>query len=81
MSYSSIGHHHIVLIFAIQKLHHYFLVHSLNLVTMSNPVEYILSRPAMSGRISRWLPQPNEFEFTVVIPRGLRTQALSDLLV
>lgn len=69
-----------MLIYATQKLRHYLLAHPLNLVTKYNPLKYLLSRPAMSGRTARWLLQLNEFDVTIVAPKGLRSQALSDLL-
>lgn len=35
----------------------------------------------MTGRVARWLQQLNVFGITVVNPRGLRNQALSNVLV
>lgn len=49
MNYSTIKCHCLALIFATQKLSHYFLAHPVNLVTKSNPLKYLLSRPVMSG--------------------------------
>lgn len=43
MNYSSIEHLYFVVIFSMQKLRHYLLAHCLNLVTKSNPLNYILS--------------------------------------
>lgn len=45
MNYSDSKSYYFVLIFGMQKLHHYWL---LNLVTRSNPSKYLLSRPTMS---------------------------------
>lgn len=72
--------HRLALVFAIQKVRHYFLAHPLNLVTHSNPFEYLLSISVMSGRTARWLFQLNEFDITMITSRGLWSQALSDLL-
>lgn len=63
-----------------QKLCHYLLVHPFNLVIKSNPLKYVLSRPAMSRRIAWWPLQLNKFDITIVAPKGLRSQALSDIL-
>lgn len=79
-NYSAIEHHCLVLVFATQKLLYYFLAHPVNLITRSNPLRYLLSRPAMSGRTARWPLQLNEFDVTVIISKGLRSQALSDLI-
>lgn len=70
MNYSSIECHYFTLIFARQKLRHYFLAHHLNLVTRSNLLKYLLSRPAMPGRSALWPLQLNEFDITVVTSRG-----------
>lgn len=67
--------------FVTQKLrHYYFLAHSVILVTKSNPLRYLLSRPVMLGRTARWLLQLNEYDITVVNLKKLRNQALSDLI-
>lgn len=47
MNYQSIESNSLALIFETQKLRHYFLTHPLNLVTKSNPLRYLLSRPAL----------------------------------
>lgn len=70
----------LALIFATQKLRHYFLLHPLHLVTMSNPLRYLLSKTALSSRIGRWLLQLNEFNITVLNLKGIRSQAFADLL-
>lgn len=54
-NYSMIEHHCLALVFATQKLRHYFLAHPINPITRSNPLSYLLSRPVMSRRTARWL--------------------------
>lgn len=78
MDYSAIERHCLALIFAIQKLHHYLVAHCLELVTRSNPLKYLLSRPAISERIAQRLQQLSEFDIPIVTPRRLQSQA--DLL-
>lgn len=65
--------------FATPKLRHYFLAHPVNLVTRSNLLRYLLSRLMMSGRTAWWLLQLNE-SISVITPKGLRSQALSNLI-
>lgn len=57
-----------------------FLPHPLNLVTKSNFLRYLLSKEASSGWVARWLLQLREFDKTIVTPKGIRSQALADLL-
>lgn len=80
MNYPSIEPHCLVLIFTTSKLRHYLLTHLLNLVIRSNPLKYLLCQPIMSRANARWLLQLKEFDIIVVTPRGLRSQALTDLL-
>lgn len=70
LNYSPIERHCFAHIFAMQKLRHYFLAHSLHMVTKSNPLRYLISRLVLSGRIARWLLQLSEFDIAVVNPKG-----------
>ncbi|CAL2248224.1 unnamed protein product [Prunus armeniaca] len=45
----------LALVYAAQRLRHYFLSHKLRLVVKSAPVRYLLTRPVLSGRLARWL--------------------------
>ena len=54
---------------AAQKLRHYLLAHKRKLVVGANPIRYLLSRPALSGRTARWLLQLSEFDIECVTPR------------
>ncbi len=49
-------------IYAAKKLRHYMLAHKIKLVVGANPIRYLLSRPALSGRTARWLLQLPEFD-------------------
>lgn len=81
LNYPSIECHYLVLLFATQKLGTYLISHSLNLVTKSNQLKYLLSRSTMSGRTAKWVLQLSEFDITITAPRGLGSQDLSNLLV
>lgn len=80
LNYSSIERHCLAPIFTTQKLQYYFLAHSLHLVTKSNPLTYLLTRPILSGRVARWLLQLREVDITLVNPKRIKSQALTDLL-
>lgn len=57
-----------------------FFLSPFNLVTKSNSLKYLLSRLTMSGRVARPLHQLNEFDIIVITHKGIRSQALSNLL-
>ncbi|KAG9442517.1 hypothetical protein H6P81_018371 [Aristolochia fimbriata] len=54
LNYSPIEKTCLALIFAIQKLRHYLLAHSTNLISRADPLKYIMSRPILSGRLAKW---------------------------
>ncbi|XP_028070435.1 uncharacterized protein LOC114272919 [Camellia sinensis] len=78
--YTPVERHCFALVFTAQKLRHYFLVHQIQIVTISDPIRYLLSKPALTGKVARWLLALGEFEITCVAPKAIKTQALADLL-
>ncbi|PKU61407.1 putative mitochondrial protein [Dendrobium catenatum] len=44
----------LVLIFAVQKLRHYMLSHKISLISRDNPLQYLITRQSLSGRLARW---------------------------
>lgn len=46
----------------------------------ANPIRYLLSRPALSGRKARWLLQLSEFYIECVTPKAIKGQVFADLL-
>lgn len=57
------------------------LAHKIKLVVGANPIRYLLSRPALSGRKARWLLQLSEFDIECVTPKAaIKGQVFADLL-
>ena len=54
LRYSTVEKVCLSLAFAIMKFNHYFLGHHVQLVTKSNPIKYLLTRPQLSGRMAQW---------------------------
>ncbi|OMO98613.1 reverse transcriptase [Corchorus capsularis] len=80
LNYSPIEKHCLSLVFATQKLRHYLLAHKVTVVTKSDPIRYILSRPILAGRAAKWLLLLGQFDLSVAQPKAIKSQALSDLL-
>ncbi|OMP03877.1 hypothetical protein CCACVL1_02236, partial [Corchorus capsularis] len=80
LNYSPIEKHCLSLVFATQKLQHYLLAHKVTVVTKSDPIRYILSRPILAGRAAKWLLLLGQFDLSVAQPKAIKSQALSDLL-
>ncbi|KAF7834718.1 Retrotransposon, unclassified-like protein [Senna tora] len=78
--YSAMEKYCLALIYATQKFMHYFLAYSIDLMTKSDPIRFLLKRPILSGRLTRWTLIIGDFDITPVLPRAIRSQALVDLL-
>ncbi|KAL0458143.1 UNVERIFIED_CONTAM: hypothetical protein Slati_0441500 [Sesamum latifolium] len=57
LKYSPIEKIYLALIFAIQKLKHYFQAHTVRLVSKANSLKYVMSKPVLSDRLARWYLQ------------------------
>ena len=54
VNYSPIEKTCLVVVFALQKLKHYVPKHEVKLISRADPLKYILSRPILSGKITKW---------------------------
>ncbi|BFG24893.1 hypothetical protein CerSpe_111670 [Prunus speciosa] len=70
----------LALVYASQRLRHYFLAHKLQLMVKCDPVRYLLTKPVLSGRLARWLLQLSEFDITCITPKAIKGQAVIDML-
>ena len=68
------------LIYTAQRLRHYFLAHTIYLMTKSHPISSLLWCPVLSGRLAQWLLQLSEFEIIPITPTAVKGQAIADLL-
>ncbi|XP_026459141.1 uncharacterized protein LOC113359776 [Papaver somniferum] len=68
------------LILAAQKLRHYLLAHRTYVVASGNPIAYFSATTIPSGGMARWSVQLFEFSLQPAKPKGIRGQAIADLL-
>ncbi|GAA0161470.1 hypothetical protein LIER_17780 [Lithospermum erythrorhizon] len=62
LNYSPIEKLCLALIFAIQKLKHYFQAHTVHLKAKANPIKYVMSKSVLSDRLARWYLELQQFE-------------------
>ena len=70
----------LALVYASQRLRHYFLAHKLLLMVKSDPIRFLLTKPVLSGRLARWLLQLSEFDITCVVPKAIKSQEVIDMV-
>ncbi|XP_071932974.1 uncharacterized protein [Coffea arabica] len=72
LNYAPIEKLCLALIFIIQKLKHYFHAHTIRLISKSNPIKYVMAKPAVKEQIlTDFLadhPLPAEWELTDELP-------------
>ena len=70
----------LAIVYASQRLHHYFLAYEVWLMTKSHAIKALLQQPILSGRISHWLLQFSQYDLRMGTPRAVKSQAIADLL-
>ncbi|XP_070035905.1 uncharacterized protein [Nicotiana tomentosiformis] len=70
----------LALVFAIQKLKHYFQAHVVRLVSRANPIKFVMSKHVLSDRLPRWYLQFQQFEIVYISQKAIKGQALADFL-
>uniref|UniRef100_A0A2N9HPH6 Integrase catalytic domain-containing protein n=1 Tax=Fagus sylvatica TaxID=28930 RepID=A0A2N9HPH6_FAGSY len=65
----------LALIYASQRLRHYFLAHKVQLMTKSHPIRSLLQQPVLSGRLAQWLLQLSQYEIIVETPTAIKSLA------
>lgn len=71
---------YLVVVFSTQKLHHYMLSHTIQLVSKIDPLKYMLSRIALTGRLAKWVMLLSEFNIQYVDRKVVKGQAIADHL-
>ncbi|KAL0308742.1 UNVERIFIED_CONTAM: hypothetical protein Sradi_5816500 [Sesamum radiatum] len=80
LKYSPIEKLCLALIFSIQKLKHYFQSHSIHLVSKANSLKYVMAKPVLTDKLSRWYLQLQYFDITYVPQKTVKGQVLADFL-
>ncbi|GLT96563.1 hypothetical protein SLE2022_141750 [Rubroshorea leprosula] len=62
------------------RLRHYFLAHKIQLITKSQPIRYLLTRPMLIGHLANWLLQLSQYDITCINPITIKGQVVVDML-
>lgn len=60
--YSTIERHCLALVFTAQKMRHYLLAREVKLMTKTDMIRYLLTRPTLVGRLAREMVLLSEYD-------------------
>ena len=66
------------LVWAVEKLRHIILPFQIWVVARMDPLKYLFEKPALSGRLSRWLILLAEFDLKYVARKTIKESVVSD---
>ena len=70
----------LAIVYASQRLRHYFLAYEVWLMTKSHEIKALLWQSILSSRISQWLLQLSQYDLKMGTPKAVKSQAIVDLL-
>ena len=70
----------LALVWATWRLRHYMTEYSVHLVSRLDPLRYLFDRPALIGRLMKWLVLLTEFDIHYVTQKSIRGSIIADHL-
>nr|CAN61210.1 hypothetical protein VITISV_014941 [Vitis vinifera] len=70
----------LALVWATRRLRHYMTEYSVHLISRLDPLRYLFDRPALTGRLMRWLVLLTEFDIQYVSQRSIKGSIVADHL-
>ncbi|GLJ48088.1 hypothetical protein SUGI_1015310 [Cryptomeria japonica] len=80
LNYTFIEKACLTVVFASQKFRHYMLAHTIKLVAKIDPLKYLLSKVALTGRLAKWVMILSKFDIHYTERRAIKGQAIADQL-
>jgi hypothetical protein len=71
----------LAVVLAVQKLHHYILLRTTNVIADSNPMQYLLSRRQVNDKFARWIVILQEYDLEFSTPKSKKAFVLAELVM
>lgn len=81
LNYTPIERECLTLVFSTQKLRHYMLNKKTKLIAKIDPLKYLLSKGALTGRTTKWVMLLSEFDIEYVDRKAIKGQVIADQLI
>jgi hypothetical protein len=66
---------------AVQKLRHYILLRTTNVVADSNPMQYLLTRRQVNDKFARWIIILQEYDLDLSTPKSKNALILAEIVM
>ncbi|MCR2847963.1 hypothetical protein KN825_15495, partial [Weizmannia coagulans] len=76
--YDMIERYCLTLVWAISRLRHYAIEYPLQLVSILDLLRYLLNRPVLTSRLSRWLVLLSEYDIEYVTQKAIKGSIVAD---
>ncbi|RVX02436.1 Retrovirus-related Pol polyprotein from transposon 17.6, partial [Vitis vinifera] len=80
MRYVMIERFCLALVWATRRLRHYMIEYSVHLISRLDPLRYLFDKPALAGRLMRWLVLLTEFDIHYVSQKSINGSVVADHL-
>jgi hypothetical protein len=71
----------LAVVLVVQKLHHYILLRTTNVIADSNPMQYLLSHQQVNGKFARWIVILQEYDLEFSTPKSKKALVLTELVM
>ncbi|XP_019258730.1 PREDICTED: uncharacterized protein LOC109236944 [Nicotiana attenuata] len=80
MNYTPIEKICLALLYAIKKIRHYFEAYTIKLISRADLIKFVMTRPVLSERLTRWSILFNQYEITYTPQKAVKGHALDNFL-
>ncbi|XP_034704133.1 uncharacterized protein LOC117928348 [Vitis riparia] len=80
MRYVMIEHLYLALVWVTKRLRHYMTEYAVHLISRLDLLRYLFDRPALTGRLMRWLILLTEFDIHYVFQKSIKESIVADHL-
>ena len=80
LNYTPIEKVCLALVFTTQKLRHYMLSHTMQLISKIDPLKYMFSRTVLTGRLEKWVMLFSKFDIQYIDRKAIKGQVIADHL-
>ena len=79
--YNPIKKECLALVFAVQKMRHYLVGQTINVISKVNPLRLLMTKPSsLNGRLKKWAILLSQYEMRFLPQKAVKGQAMADFL-